>query len=57
VKIAWRDEQVVYLSKGVMPEDLIVLSDLAAPVAGMPLTVQSDNAVSQRTPEGQGSVQ
>jgi virulence-associated protein VagC len=57
VEIAWRDERVVYLSKGVVADDLIVLSDLAAPIAGMPLTVQSDNAVSPQTSDGQGSVQ
>ncbi|MFA7164272.1 MAG: efflux RND transporter periplasmic adaptor subunit [Desulfoplanes sp.] len=57
VDVAWRDEQVVYLSKGVEPGDRIVLSDIAAPVTGMALQVKkSDKTALTRTPEGQGSV-
>jgi RND family efflux transporter MFP subunit len=40
VKTIWRDNQTVFLREGLSPGDQLVLSDLAAPVAGMKIQVQ-----------------
>ncbi|MGD8371544.1 MAG: efflux RND transporter periplasmic adaptor subunit [Syntrophobacterales bacterium] len=40
VKTIWRDNQAVFLKEGLSPGDQLVLSDLAAPVAGMKIQVQ-----------------
>lgn len=40
VKTIWRDNQTVFLKEGLSPGDQLVVSDLAAPVAGMKIQVQ-----------------
>ena len=50
VVIAWKDTENVYLSEGVHPGELVVLSDLAAPVRGMPIRLAAD-----RTPSSERS--
>jgi len=42
VEAAWRDVEVVYVSKGVQNGELLVVSDLATPVSGMPLRAGSN---------------
>ncbi len=55
VQIVWKDEQVVYLSDGIVSGDRIILSDIAAPVAGMALQVRSVSDASEQPAAGQGS--
>lgn len=44
VKTAWKDDEHVFITSGVSPEDQIVVSSISAPVAGMPLaTLNSSN--------------
>lgn len=40
VKTVWRDEESVVVQDGFMPGEQLVVSGLAAPVAGMPLRVE-----------------
>jgi len=42
IEAAWRGADFVYVSKGVGHGDLIVVSDLATPVSGMPLRTSAD---------------
>jgi len=44
VKVAFRDRDQVYLSAGVREGERLVLTDLAAPVEGMPLRTEGDLA-------------
>lgn len=41
VEVAWRGEQSLYVSKGLDPEEPIVVSALSLPVEGQPVQVQS----------------
>jgi RND family efflux transporter MFP subunit len=40
VRTLWRDKQTVFLKEGLNPEDQLIVSDLAAPVAGMKIQVE-----------------
>lgn len=48
VDVTWRDAANVYLASGIAPDELIVLSDLAAPVQGMPLRLDKVPAGEKR---------
>lgn len=51
VSILWRDNDAVYVSAGLAPGDLVITSDLAAPMQGMPVRLP---AAAQPTPGGAG---
>jgi RND family efflux transporter MFP subunit len=42
VETVWRDRDSVFLQNGFNPGDLLVVSDLSTPVAGMPLKVEKE---------------
>ena len=42
VTVAWKDTENVYVSQGLEPGELVILSDLAAPVRGMPIRLAAD---------------
>jgi RND family efflux transporter MFP subunit len=42
VRSIWRDTQTVLLQKGLNPGDRVIVSDLAAPVAGMEIRVEAN---------------
>jgi RND family efflux transporter MFP subunit len=54
VTVAWRDADMVYLSAGVQPGELIVTSDIASPAAGMALRISGGDGAGGRTPEAAG---
>jgi RND family efflux transporter MFP subunit len=43
VGILWRDADIVVINKGLSPGESVIISDLPAPVEGMPLTAQKPN--------------
>jgi RND family efflux transporter MFP subunit len=51
VKTIWRDEESVVVQDGFKPGELLVVSGLAAPVAGMPLKIEEPDTVGQETGE------
>ena len=58
VRTIWRDEESVVVQNGFKPGELLVVSDLAAPVAGMPVrTAQTDAALqaAKEQPESGGA--
>ncbi len=52
VEVAWRDNESVYISGGLAAGERVIVTDLAIPVAGMPLIVQDNN---DRPAEWQGT--
>lgn len=57
VEIAWKDNEKMFLSRGVAPGDPVILSDLGSPVEGMALRMESvpksakeDPASEKKTP-------
>ena len=40
VETVWRDTRTVLLTQGLRPGDQVIVSDLAAPIPGMPLTLE-----------------
>lgn len=50
VTVAWRDAESVYISDGLSVVDRVILSDLALPVAGMPLVIQNPEPRTATTP-------
>lgn len=50
--IPWRDENTVYVTRGLEDGDTVIISDLGAPVAGMVLRTPGDPKSRQR-PKGQ----
>ena len=44
VEIIWRDEEYVFIRDGLRPDDLLITSALAAPVDGMQLRIEQDEA-------------
>ena len=51
VETIWRDSRSVLLKSGLAPGDRVIVSDLPAPVAGMPLRIASPAG---QTPTGKG---
>jgi RND family efflux transporter MFP subunit len=51
VKTIWRDEESVILQDGFKPGERLIVSGLAAPVAGMPLRIEAPEEPRQETGE------
>ena len=52
VNIAWKDTEFVYLQGGIVSGETVIVSDLAAPVQGMPVRVSGrENKTSSGTPD------
>ncbi|UCG14317.1 MAG: efflux RND transporter periplasmic adaptor subunit [Deltaproteobacteria bacterium] len=52
VRTIWKDRQTVFLKQGLKPGDRLIVSDLAAPVAGMKVQVAgADTRKPERSPE------
>jgi hypothetical protein len=49
VKTIWRDEESVIVQDGFKPGERLVVSGLAAPVAGMPLKIEQPDTPRQET--------
>jgi RND family efflux transporter MFP subunit len=45
VRTIWRDKQTVFLEEGLNPGDQLIMSDLAAPVAGMKIRVEGTDTM------------
>lgn len=51
VKTIWRDEETVVVQDGFKPGELLVISDIAAPVAGMDLRIEKAESSEQQPGE------
>jgi RND family efflux transporter MFP subunit len=43
VEVVWKDTKTVFLRNGLQPDDRLIVSDLSAPVNGMPLKIVGSN--------------
>jgi RND family efflux transporter MFP subunit len=43
VKTVWRDARTVLLRKGLAPDDQLIVSDLPAPINGMPVQIKTED--------------
>ena len=55
VRTLWRDKQTVFLKEGLNPGDQLIVSDLAAPVAGMKIQVEGADKVEPARSANAGS--
>jgi len=53
VKTIWRDEESVVVQDGFKPGERLIISGLAAPVAGMPVRIEEPDTAGQETGEQQ----
>lgn len=52
MEMVWSDDEHVYVSEGLQDGERLIVSDLAAPVPGMPLRTASDSPDASQSPDG-----
>jgi hypothetical protein len=52
MEMVWSDDEHVYVSEGLQDGEHLIVSDLAAPVPGMPLRTASDSPDAPRSQDG-----
>lgn len=53
VEILWRESDIVLIDGGVKPGDLLILTDLSAPVDGMPVQLDTSESISAQPDQSQ----